>query len=91
MQTYDIDMCFRESLFRQLCAVNWILDAMSQDVFPPVVVPITNCWNIKYVVMNEVRGILNTCRLQDFPKSCFSMYTTYIVLQLCGRTIITVK
>ena len=40
---------FRESLFRQLCALNWILDAMSQDVFPPVVVPITNCWNIKYV------------------------------------------
>ncbi|XP_028413060.1 coiled-coil domain-containing protein 60-like [Dendronephthya gigantea] len=37
----------RESLFRQLCALNWILDAMSQDVFPPVVSPITNCWNIK--------------------------------------------
>ena len=36
-----------ESLFRQLCVVNWVLEAMSQDQNPPVMPLITSSWNLK--------------------------------------------
>lgn len=34
------------SLFRQLCVINWILEAMSQDNNPPVMGMISSCWNV---------------------------------------------
>lgn len=38
---------FRHVLFRQLCALNWILEAMMTE--PPLAMDsITKCWNIKY-------------------------------------------
>ena len=39
----------RKNIFRQLCALNWILEGMSQDQQPPVMPPITSCWKLKYV------------------------------------------
>lgn len=37
----------RKNIFRQLCALNWILEGMSQDQQPPVMPPITSCWKLK--------------------------------------------
>jgi len=35
-----------EALFRQLCAIHWILEAMSQDNNPPVMSFITSSWKV---------------------------------------------
>ncbi|XP_071803913.1 uncharacterized protein [Asterias amurensis] len=37
----------RDAIFRQLCAVNWILEAMMTEP-PAAMEPITKCWTIKY-------------------------------------------
>ncbi|XP_020617163.1 uncharacterized protein LOC110055123 isoform X2 [Orbicella faveolata] len=41
------DVADRKNVFRQLCALNWILEGMSQDQQPPVMPPITSCWKLK--------------------------------------------
>ncbi|XP_078384035.1 uncharacterized protein LOC144666472 [Oculina patagonica] len=41
------DVSDRKNIFRQLCALNWILEGMSQDQQPPVMPPITSCWKLK--------------------------------------------
>lgn len=41
------DVTDRKNIFRQLCALNWILEGMSQDQRPPVMPPITSCWKLK--------------------------------------------
>lgn len=41
------DVTDRKNVFRQLCALNWILEGMSQDQQPPVIPPITSCWKLK--------------------------------------------
>lgn len=41
------DVTDRKNIFRQLCALNWILEGMSQDQQPPVMPPITSCWKLK--------------------------------------------
>lgn len=41
------DVTDRKNVFRQLCALNWILEGMSQDQQPPVMPPITSCWKLK--------------------------------------------
>ncbi|KAK2559999.1 Coiled-coil domain-containing protein 60 [Acropora cervicornis] len=33
--------------YDHLCALNWILEGMSQDQQPPVMPPITSCWKLK--------------------------------------------
>ncbi|XP_077994572.1 coiled-coil domain-containing protein 60-like isoform X2 [Glandiceps talaboti] len=38
----------RGSIFRQLCALNWILQAMNLDQQKFVMGPILQCWNINY-------------------------------------------
>ncbi|KAK3748604.1 hypothetical protein QZH41_016425 [Actinostola sp. cb2023] len=45
------DSTDRISVYRQLCALLWILEAMSQDQQPAVMPPITSCWNLK--LLNE--------------------------------------
>jgi len=37
----------RKNIFLELCALNWILEGMSQDQQPPVMPPITSCWKLK--------------------------------------------
>uniref|UniRef100_A0A7M5VBE9 Uncharacterized protein n=2 Tax=Clytia hemisphaerica TaxID=252671 RepID=A0A7M5VBE9_9CNID len=37
----------RDSLFRQLCVVNWILEAMSQDNNPPIMPSVTSSWDVR--------------------------------------------
>lgn len=44
-----MSLSHRRNIFRQLCALNWILEGMSQDQQPPVMPPITSCWKLKYV------------------------------------------
>ncbi|XP_020910687.2 uncharacterized protein LOC110248496 [Exaiptasia diaphana] len=45
------DSTDRASVYRQLCALLWILEAMSQDQQPAVMPPITSCWKLK--LLNE--------------------------------------
>ncbi|KAI0207680.1 hypothetical protein LSAT2_007661 [Lamellibrachia satsuma] len=46
------DTLDKESLFRQLCALYWLLEAMSMDVgnMPPI----TTSWNLKHFASNKV-------------------------------------
>ncbi|XP_038051433.1 coiled-coil domain-containing protein 60-like [Patiria miniata] len=37
----------RDAIFRQLCVLNWILEAMMTEP-PAAMEPITKCWNIRY-------------------------------------------
>ncbi|EDO45458.1 predicted protein [Nematostella vectensis] len=46
------DVADRQSVFRQLCVLHWILEAMSQDVQPAVMPPITSCWKLKELKEN---------------------------------------
>ncbi|XP_031558698.1 uncharacterized protein LOC116295108 [Actinia tenebrosa] len=45
------DSTDRINVYRQLCALLWILEAMSQDQQPAVMPPITSCWKLK--LLNE--------------------------------------
>ena len=44
----------RKNIFRQLCALNWILEGMSQDQQPPVMPPITSCWKLQYAPRDKL-------------------------------------
>ena len=42
--------CCREAVFRQLCALHWLLEAMNTEP-PQQMSPLTTSWNLKYVCL----------------------------------------
>ncbi|XP_071955117.1 coiled-coil domain-containing protein 60-like [Antedon mediterranea] len=46
------DSSERRAIFRQLCALNWLLEAMMSEP-PGAMMPISLCWNIKYKELEQ--------------------------------------
>ena len=69
-----MSLSHRKNIFRQLCALNWILEGMSQDQQPPVMPPITSCWKLKYVPCSIVfqLGVLCLFLSNGSCQFCFS-------------------
>ena len=69
-----MSLSHRKNIFRQLCALNWILEGMSQDQQPPIMPPITSCWKLKYVPCSIVfqLGVLCLFLSNGSCQFCFS-------------------
>ena len=49
---FKIVFSFREALFRQLCALYWLLEAMNVEN-ANTMAPISTCWSRRYGIRNK--------------------------------------
>ncbi|XP_033108401.1 coiled-coil domain-containing protein 60-like isoform X2 [Anneissia japonica] len=67
----------KKSIFRQLCALNWLLEAMITEP-PGAMMPISLCWNIKYKELEQNTFCKTTVRKLNKDRSLDSRWTSFV-------------
>ncbi|XP_022104510.1 coiled-coil domain-containing protein 60-like [Acanthaster planci] len=71
------DRTSRHAIFRQLCVLNWILEAMMTEP-PAAMEPITKCWNIKYKDLRQNTFCKTTVRDKRREKLVDTRWNSFV-------------
>ncbi|XP_071510854.1 coiled-coil domain-containing protein 60-like [Diadema antillarum] len=80
----ESDESDKRAIFRQMCAVNWILEAMTIEP-PAAMEPISKCWNIKYRSLEQKTFCKTTVQKLRKDKNLDTRWNAFITGEGAGH------